>query len=84
MDDIFEFEGFRLDRRGLFRRDERGLFAPMAIGSRALDVLGVLVERAGDLIPRDEITALTWPSTVVEDNNLNMQVAALRRLLDYG
>ena len=82
--ETFLFEGFRLDRRGLFRRDERGLFAPMAIGSRALDVLGVLVERAGDLIPRDEITALTWPSTVVEDNNLNMQVAALRRLLDYG
>jgi hypothetical protein len=47
MSDIFLFEGFRLDRRGLFRRDERGVFVPMAIGSRALDVLGVLVGRAG-------------------------------------
>ena len=43
MDGIFLFEGFRLDRRGLFRRDERGVFLPMAIGSRALDVLGVLL-----------------------------------------
>jgi len=37
--DVFLFDGFRLDRYGggLFRRDERGDFVPMAIGSRALD-----------------------------------------------
>ena len=84
MDDIFQFEGFRLDRRGLFRRDERGVLAPMAIGSRALGVLGVLVGRAGDLVARDEIIAAVWPATVVEDNNLNIQIAVLRRLLDQG
>jgi DNA-binding winged helix-turn-helix (wHTH) protein len=62
MDDIFLFEGFRLDRQadGMFRRDERGVFVPMAIGSRALDVLGVLVGRAGDLVSRDEIIAAVW------------------------
>jgi TolB-like protein len=86
MDKIFLFEGFRLDRRGggLFRRDERGVFAPIAIGSRALDVLGVLVGRPGDLVSRDKIIAAVWPSTVVEDSNLNMQIAALRRLLENG
>jgi DNA-binding winged helix-turn-helix (wHTH) protein len=84
MSNIFLFEGFRLDRRGLFRRDERGVFVPMAIGSRALDVLGVLVGRSGDLVSRDEIIAAVWPATVVEDNNLNMQIGALRRLLDQG
>src|SRR5689334_3522351 len=86
MDDIFLFEGFRLDPRGsgLFRRDERGVFVPMAIGSRALDVLGVLVGRPGDLVSRSEIIAAVWPSTVVEDSNLNMQIAALRRVLDDG
>ena len=73
--DVFLFEGFRLDRRcGLFRRDERGVFVPMAIGSRAFDLLGVLVERSGDLISRDAIIAAVWPSTVVADNNLNMQI----------
>ena len=47
-DGIFLFEGFRLDRTAgeLFRRREDGAFEPMAIGSRALDVLGVLLERA--------------------------------------
>src|SRR6266446_10180570 len=79
------FEGFRLDRRAgvLFRRDERGIFAPMAIGSRALDILGVLVERPGDLVSRAEIMEAVWPGTAVEDSNLNVQVAALRRALDH-
>jgi hypothetical protein len=46
MADILLFEGFRLDRRdgGLFRQNERGVFVPVAIGARALDVLGVLVK----------------------------------------
>ena len=84
--DVFLFDGFRLDRRGggLFRRDEFGDFVPMAAGSRALDVLGVLVERSGDLVSRDAIIAAAWPATVVEDANLNMQIAALRRVLDDG
>ncbi len=84
--DVFLFDGFRLDRRGggLSRRDERGDFVPMAMGSRALDVLGVLVERPGDLVSRDAIIAAVWPATVVEDANLNMQIAALRRVLDDG
>jgi TolB-like protein/DNA-binding winged helix-turn-helix (wHTH) protein len=84
--DVFLFDGFRLDRYGggLFRRDERGDFVPMAIGSRALDVLGVLVEPSGDLVSRDAIMTAVWPATVVEDANLNMQIAALRRVLDDG
>ena len=82
--DIFLFGGFRLDRRGLFRRGEGGVFVPVAIGSRALDVLGVLVERPGDLVSRDEIMAAVWPETVVEDSNLPVQIRALRRVLDQG
>ena len=52
--DIFLFEGFRLDRQGegLLRRNERGVFVPVSIGLRALDVLSVLVERSGSLVPK--------------------------------
>jgi TolB-like protein len=84
--EIFLFEGFRLDRRGggLFRRDEGGNFILVEIGARALDVLGVLAERRGDLISKDEIMAAVWPGTVVEDNNLTVQISALRRILDRG
>jgi DNA-binding winged helix-turn-helix (wHTH) protein len=55
--EIFLFEGFRLDRRGLFRRDERGVFVPVAIGSRAFEVLRVLIAARGDLVSKDEIMA---------------------------
>ena len=58
--DIFLFEEFRLDRQGdgLSRRNERGVFIPVPIGLRALDVLGVLVERPGKLVTKEEIMAL--------------------------
>jgi adenylate cyclase len=84
--DISLFGGFRLDRRSgvLFRRDERGVFAPLAMGSRALDILGVLVDRPGEIVSRSEIMGAVWPETVVEDSNLNVQIAALRRVLDEG
>ena len=65
-------------------KDERGVFTPLAMGSRALDILGVLVERPGELVSRAEIMAAVWPGTAVEESNLNVQIAALRRILDEG
>jgi TolB-like protein len=84
--DVCLFGEFRLDRRigVLFRRDERGAFAPLVMVSRALEVLGVLVERPGDLVTRDEIIAAVWPGIAVEDSNLDVQIATLRRVLDAG
>jgi adenylate cyclase len=84
--DIFEFEEFRLDRQGegLSRRDEGGAFVPVSIGLRALDVLGVLLERAGELVSKEEIMAAVWGRTVVENANLTVQISALRRVLDEG
>jgi TolB-like protein/DNA-binding winged helix-turn-helix (wHTH) protein len=79
------FEDFRLDRRGgLFRCNGVGKNEPVAIGSRALDILGVLIERTGEVVTKDEIVAAVWPETVVEDSNLTVQISALRRVLDHG
>jgi adenylate cyclase len=85
-DDMLLFEGFRLDRchGGLLKRDENGVWRPVAVGSRALDVLAILADRQGALLSKDEIMAAAWPGTVVEDNNLAVQVSALRRVLDQG
>jgi DNA-binding response OmpR family regulator len=81
---IFLFEGFQLDQRGLFRRDERGVLVPVAVGGRAIDLLGVLVERHGEVLSKAEIMAAVWPKTVVEEGNLTLQISALRRVLDRG
>ncbi|HEX3349721.1 MAG TPA: winged helix-turn-helix domain-containing protein [Acetobacteraceae bacterium] len=54
------------------------------LGSRALDVLIALAERAGEVISKDELIARAWPGTVVEEGNLKVQVAALRRALGDG
>jgi len=61
-----------------------GKFEPLAIGSRALDILGVLIEQAGEVVSKDEIVATVWPGTVVEESNLTVQISALRRVLDRG
>src|SRR6516164_11850637 len=84
--DIFEFEEFRLDRYGdgLSRREQSGAFVPLPIGARALDVLSVLVERAGELVTKEEIMAAVWRRSVVENANLTVQIAALRRVLDQA
>ena len=82
--DMLLFEYFRLDRRRgcLLEQDENGAWRPVAVGSRALDVLTVLADRQGTLLSKEEIMAAAWPNTVVEDNNLSVQISALRRILD--
>src|SRR6516225_4590145 len=84
--DIFLFEEFRHDRQGngLSRRNEGGVFVPVPIGLRALDILAVLVERSGNLVSKEEIMAAVWGRTVVESANLTVQISSLRRVLDEG
>lgn len=57
---------------------------PLRVGSRALDILAVLAERAGEVVGKQELIARAWPSTVVEDSNLKVQLSALRRALSEG
>jgi DNA-binding winged helix-turn-helix (wHTH) protein len=57
---------------------------PVRIGSRALELLIVLTERAGELVTKEELTARLWPATTVVEANLTVQTAALRRALRDG
>src|SRR6187397_2635042 len=54
---------------------------PVALGARALDVLVALVERRERLVTKDELLELAWPGLVVEENNLQVQISSLRKLL---
>ena len=54
---------------------------PAALGARAFDVLLALVERRDRLVTKDELLDLVWSGSVVEENNLPVQVSALRKIL---
>jgi len=55
--------------------------APVRIGGRALDLLTLLVERAGELVSKQELMSRAWPDTFVEEGNLKVNIAGLRRAL---
>lgn len=75
---IFAFGPFRLVpcRQELLRGQTR-----IRIGARALDLLVALVERAGDVVSKSELMARVWPTTTVDESNLKVNIAALRRAL---
>ncbi|MBV9252469.1 MAG: winged helix-turn-helix domain-containing protein [Acetobacteraceae bacterium] len=78
------FGNFRLEPRSgrLFRRDAAGDWVQLSIGSRAVDILRVLLDRPGTVVSKCAIMDAVWPDTAVEPNNLTVQIAGLRRVLD--
>src|SRR6478672_6713901 len=85
-DTPFSTESFRQRRFGRFelRPGDRVLLAdgaPVAMGARAFDLLVALVERPGTLVTKDELLATVWPGLVVEENNVQVQVSTLRKIL---
>src|SRR5580700_5446497 len=57
---------------------------PVRLGGRAFDILTALVERAGEVVSKEQLIARAWPTTVVDEANLKIQVSALRRALGDG
>jgi DNA-binding winged helix-turn-helix (wHTH) protein len=57
---------------------------PVPLGSRALEILIVLLERPGELISKQELMARVWPNIFVEPANLTVHISALRRTLRDG
>jgi adenylate cyclase len=78
--DIFEFARLRFDRRSrsLFRRNQAGELALLPVGRTALDLLDLLIERAGEVVEREEIRKVVWRGKTVEDANLETQIFNLR------
>jgi DNA-binding winged helix-turn-helix (wHTH) protein len=57
------------------------LGTPVRIGGRALDLLTLLVERAGELVSKQELISRAWPDTFVDEANLKVNIASVRRIL---
>jgi TolB-like protein/Tfp pilus assembly protein PilF len=51
------------------------------LGARAFDVLNMLAQRAGDLVTKSELFEQVWPGLVVEENNLQVHISTLRKLV---
>ena len=78
VDATLEFGRFRVLLR------ERQLVAdsgPIELGTRALDLLLVLLEADGSLVTKDELMSRAWPGIVVAEENLKVQILALRKAL---
>lgn len=65
-----------IDRREVFLRG-----APVRIGSRAFDMLAVLIAANGGLVSKNEMLKQVWPNAVVEENNLQVHMSTLRKML---
>src|SRR5580704_12387248 len=63
------------------RRELRADGVAIALGGRAFDVLLILTEARGALVTKDELLSRVWPDTVVEENNLVVQISTLRKAL---
>jgi predicted ATPase/DNA-binding winged helix-turn-helix (wHTH) protein len=79
--DPISFGPFRLypARRNLERAG-----SPIHLSARALDILIVLVERAGEVVSKKKLMARVWPDVTVDEGNLRFHIAALRRALEDG
>jgi DNA-binding winged helix-turn-helix (wHTH) protein len=79
--EIISFGSFRLHP---LERKLESEGVGVSLGSRAMDILIMLTENAGRVIGRRELMARAWPDLVVEDANLRVHIAALRKALRDG
>jgi predicted ATPase/DNA-binding winged helix-turn-helix (wHTH) protein len=77
--DTVTFGPFSLRSR-LLERDG----VPVKLGSRAMDILRLLVSRAGEVVPKNEILGYAWSGLAVEEISLRVHVAELRKVLGEG
>lgn len=73
-----QFGRFTVDaERGLLLRDG----APAAINRRCVALLVALIKAGGKAVSKSDLMDIGWPSQAVQENNLTVQIAALRRCL---
>jgi DNA-binding winged helix-turn-helix (wHTH) protein len=76
--DLYEFGAYRLDpgRKLLLRNGD-----VVALTSKALEILLVLVERSERVVTKDELMKEVWPDSFVEEANLTQHISMVRKAL---
>ena len=75
---VFEPSEWEVD---LVARELRAHGVAVPIGSRAFEIVEVLVGSVGELVTRDELIARVWPGAIVEENTLQVHISAIRKAL---
>jgi predicted ATPase/DNA-binding winged helix-turn-helix (wHTH) protein len=75
---IYDFGPFRLDTEARVLTHDG---VATALGARGVAVLAALVSRAGEYVDKSALVDAAWPGLVVEENNLAVQISAIRRVL---
>src|SRR6266700_890463 len=65
----------------LARRELRARGVPVPVGGRAFEIIEVLVQSAGELVTKNDLSARIWPGAIVEDNTLQFHISAIRKAL---
>jgi DNA-binding winged helix-turn-helix (wHTH) protein len=78
MPETYEFGPFRVDLR---RRVLERAGTPIALSGKAFEILVALLERRGEILDKDTLMKSVWPDTVVEENNLTVNISWLRKAL---
>lgn len=75
---LLQFDDYEIDidQRRLTERGQ-----PLRLGGRAFDILSTLVSRAGEVISKEELINLVWPTTTVDEGSLRVHLVSLRKTL---
>ena len=77
-DDVISFGEYQIFRSA---RQLTKSGVQVRIGARAFDILAVLVDRVGEVVTFTELLAAAWPNRILEESNLRVNIAALRKAL---
>jgi predicted ATPase/DNA-binding winged helix-turn-helix (wHTH) protein len=80
-ENVISFGPFRLyaSRRLVERKG-----VPLHLGARALEILIVLIQNAGNVVNKNDLMTMVWPNVTVDEGCLRVHVAALRKALGDG
>src|SRR6266851_1620022 len=75
---VYELDEWEID---LARRELRAGGVPVPIGGRTFEIIEVMVQSAGELVTKNDLSARVWPGAIVEDNTLQFHISAIRKAL---
>src|ERR1700744_746132 len=75
---VYASDGWEID---LARRELRAAGVAVPLGGRAFEIVSVLVQADGELVSKNDLMDQVWPGAIVEENALQVHIAAIRKAL---